>query len=277
MGAIAVAWIRDGVLVDRMPENAVAFALASFERITPERRDEVTIEELVNWAFDQSGVSVREKMRRYNLLGEAPIGNIDLAEARYLELTQAAEPFAYFQSAQRLLAELNSAGARNYITSAVEQPVLDAWRCSEPVQAISGAFHEVLGSRPRFEKGRRHFEHMRNQGASRIYYVADALKEIQEGADCADLGVVPIGFAHTITPERMQAVYGQIGGVVPGDYAVPSLPVSLQVAHLNLPTPGHLAQQLIYAGAETVIQGAPTMLMPVLAVYFKLQGVLPRQ
>ena len=38
---IAIVWIRDGILVDRMPENAVAFALSSLQHIPPDGRRDI--------------------------------------------------------------------------------------------------------------------------------------------------------------------------------------------------------------------------------------------
>ena len=61
----AVVWIRDGVLVDRMPENAVAFAIASWRYTHPDLREDLCIEDLINWGFEKSGVSISRSFSNF--------------------------------------------------------------------------------------------------------------------------------------------------------------------------------------------------------------------
>ena len=58
----AVMWIRDGVLINRMPINAVAFAYAYFLSAPPAEQESLRLADLVNFAFAQSGISCLEKM-----------------------------------------------------------------------------------------------------------------------------------------------------------------------------------------------------------------------
>src|SRR3989338_2201378 len=83
---IAIVWIKDGVLVDRMPENAVAFAFASLQHIPPHLRGDICIEDLINWGFEKSGVSAAEKMRLFNMERQDVIRDIDNAAAYYTAL-----------------------------------------------------------------------------------------------------------------------------------------------------------------------------------------------
>ncbi len=59
---VAVMWIRDGVLINRMPINAVAFAYAYFLSAPAAEQDSLNVNSLVNFAFAQSGISCLEKM-----------------------------------------------------------------------------------------------------------------------------------------------------------------------------------------------------------------------
>jgi hypothetical protein len=58
----AVMWIRDGVLINRMPINAVAFAYAYFLSAPAAEQESLNVTSLVNFAFAQSGISCLEKM-----------------------------------------------------------------------------------------------------------------------------------------------------------------------------------------------------------------------
>ena len=112
----AVALIRDGVVIDRMPENAAAFAIASYESILPEKRAQVAIEDLVNWAFQKSGLKPKGKMLAFN--AQNGLINLSYALALYRDLALAIDDSAsYFPGAPELLADLGSAGAREYLTT----------------------------------------------------------------------------------------------------------------------------------------------------------------
>ncbi len=121
-------WIRDGVLVNRMHLNPVAFAFAFWLFTPPEKRSRITIERLINFGFTKSGFSCADKMFLFNQEHDNALSNVDAAAAFYNELaTVAAESCSYFDGAVDLLAELQKVGAYSYITSAVEQEVLDKW------------------------------------------------------------------------------------------------------------------------------------------------------
>src|SRR3989338_6227622 len=125
---IAIVWIRDGVLVDRMPENAVAFALASLQNIHPDLKGDICIEDMINWAFEKSGVSAAEKMRLFNEKKVDIIRDIPNAEVYYNALVSEVEgSLEYFDGSVELLSDLKKRGAKNYITSTIAQEILDRW------------------------------------------------------------------------------------------------------------------------------------------------------
>lgn len=146
MSKNAVLWIRDGVLVNRMHINAVAFAASVWVFVAPERRP--AIESLINFGFEKSGVSFAEKMRLYNLDLENILGDVDQAANFYNELTsEAAVHATLFEGAEALLQDLSQGGTSNCITSAVEQYVLEAWATSQQGSRIVPYLKEILGRR----------------------------------------------------------------------------------------------------------------------------------
>jgi phosphoglycolate phosphatase-like HAD superfamily hydrolase len=250
---IAVVWIRDGVLIDRMPENAVAFALASFQHIPPDLRRDISIEDLINWGFEKSGVSAAEKMQLFNAERQDVIRGVDNAAAYYTTLTIGVESsLHYFNGSVELLRDLHQSGVRHYITSAIAQEVLDLWRETEQGRHISDYLCEILGSRSGFQKGRDHFAYVQSQGAARIYYVADAVREIQSGRECQDYGVVPVGFANVITGERVVAAFEKLRKVMSGIDNQPLYPAEISTINpdrLLLPDVFRLESDLTQAGA----------------------------
>ena len=138
MSHIAVMWIRDGVLVDRMHINPVAFAFAVWAFTDPERRTNTTLEGLINFGFEKSGLSCADKMRLYNSERENVLMDVDAAAGYYnLLAAEAAASADYFNGAVELLRDLHEAEVQNFITSAVEQQVLDAWKSTEQGRMIS--------------------------------------------------------------------------------------------------------------------------------------------
>lgn len=274
---IAFVWIRDGVLIDRMPENAVAFALASMQHIPPSLRGDICLEDLINWGFKKSGISAAEKMQLFNLEKQDIIRDIADAAAYYTALVIAVEgSFEYFDGAVELLRDLKERGVKHYITSAVDQEVLDRWRQTEQGKVVSGYLSEILGNRPGFQKGRDHFAYIQSQGATKIYYVADAVGEIRTGSECQDYGVVPIGFANIITAERVALAFERLRTVQLGLDAAPLYPMELLSIHpdeLVLPSAGKLESDLTQAGARKVITGSKQDLMQNLINYFVREGI----
>lgn len=163
------------------------------------------MEELINFGFAKSGVSAAQKMQMFNQAkNEEIIGNIESASAIYDKLaTKAAEKAEFFDEAVDLLKNLCEAGVLNFITSAVNQDVLDEWRKNDAKgKIISPYLEEILGTRSlEFMKGKTHFDHIINKyGVNKIYYVADAESEIKTGKLFSDShNITPVGFGHTVT------------------------------------------------------------------------------
>jgi hypothetical protein len=205
----AVFWIRDGVLVDRMPVNAVAFGVASlmFANGDEGKTDLAT---LINFAFETSGISCADKMRRFNEL-QSLIADVESAAQYYNQLaSNAGSRCAYFAGACDLVKQLHGDGVMNFITSAVDQPVLDSWSTSEQGQLVAPYLTEILGKRAdNFNKGRDHFAYVREKyGVDKIVYVADALAEISTAAKFAnEFNIVPIGFAAPITTAAIREAH----------------------------------------------------------------------
>lgn len=160
---VAVMWIRDGVLINRMPINAVAFAYAYFLSAPIAEQDSLNVNSLVNFAFAQSGISCLEKMTSWRSRQcRRPFTSCRCREALQCLATEAACSASYFDGAIETLSWLKTCRASNFITSAVEQEVLDAWRTALKVDKFSrsGPISEILGRRPNFCKGRDHFKYV---------------------------------------------------------------------------------------------------------------------
>lgn len=272
---IAVVWIRDGVLVDRMPENAVAFAIASWQHIPPKLREGICIEDLINYGFYKSGVSAAEKMRMFYSEHGNLVADVTCAFDHYAALAVCVgQSVSYFAGAVELLRDLNIKGINNYITSAVDQDVLDCWRQSAKGIQISGHLTEILGKRPGFSKGNEHFDYIRKQGATRIYYVADAICEIQTGTACK---VYPIGFANVITPQRVVDAFKrvrEIDQIFGADISYGPAISDIDPSRLILPDAMQLEMNLKDAGARSVVGGGKESIMSNLRDYLAREGIL---
>jgi phosphoglycolate phosphatase-like HAD superfamily hydrolase len=201
----AVVWIRDGVLINRMHINPVAFAFASWLHVPPEYKSApFLLEELINFGFAKSGFSAKKKMELFNK--EKRMEVIDITEKAVTDYnaiaTEASLKADFFPGIVELLKELTDIGVLNFITSAVGQEVLDEWRKNDAKgKTISSYLTEILGARPNFAKGRDHFAHIAEKyDIGKIFYVADAVSEIETGSKFAEEFIIfPVGFAHVIT------------------------------------------------------------------------------
>lgn len=286
MSAKAVFWIRDGVLVDRMHINPVAFAFATWLYAHPQRRTKTSCESLINFGFASSGLSCADKIRLFNRQCVDIVSDIDAASDYYnLLATEAALGAHYFDGAIDLLRDLHLSGAKNFITSAVEQTVLDSWSLTEPGQMIAPYLTEILGKRPGLTKGREHFEYALSQyDCSKIYYVADATAEIISAKEYARTGnITALGFAHVITVERvMHAVDGVLQAA---SKCKPDLPtfepdlaaIKVDSSKLVLSGQDEIVSALSEAGAEVVVSGSCQKIMTKLHGYFASIDLLKSQ
>ena len=279
----AVMWIRDGVLVDRMHINPVAFAFALFLFAPPKIQEQLTLEGLINFAFDKSGASCHEKMQLYIRHHRQMDLDIDRAANYYNWLaSEAAESATYFSNAPKLLQDLQKAGARNYITSAVEQSVLDTWSNSLQGKTISPYLTQILGKREGFTKGRDHFEHVRRLGHRQIFYVADAAAEIATGKQyCAQFNIVLVGFANVVTAARVMEASKLLGALILKQSAanitphpVESKKLTVDINKIHLANKLTIEASLKEAGADCVIGGSPQSIMQSLRDFFIGQNVL---
>lgn len=276
---VAVMWIRDGVLINRMPINAVAFAYAYFLSAPAAEQDSLNVNSLVNFAFAQSGISCLEKMTLWRSLQNASDLDLEAAVRLYNALaTEAACSANYFDGAIETLTWLKTCRAGNFITSAVEQEVLDAWSYSSQGRQIcsqSGAITEILGRRPNFCKGRDHFQYVSEwltktanypepELIKTIYYVADAVSEIKQGREfSAEFSIVPIGFAHHIDCAQVIGAASLVraslekllaSGVVSLASSSSLERLSLDERQLELPSAEALEASLRQAGATHVVR-----------------------
>jgi phosphoglycolate phosphatase-like HAD superfamily hydrolase len=279
----AVLWIRDGVLIDRMHINPVAFAFAVSVFSTPDRRLNTTLEDLINFGFEKSGLSCADKMRLYNSEREDILMDVETAAGYYNVLaSEAATVAKYFTGAAELLRDLQSAGVQNFITSAVEQDVLDTWSHSQQGLTIAPYLTEILGKRHNFSKGRDHFEYVsRVLGNQKIYYVADATAEIQTGKEYSqDYNIAPIGFGNVITVDRvLEAVKLVSQALIECGIGKIPFPISVQEIQvdgvkISLPTEHEASITLCKAGAESVITGTKAKIMQNLRRYFEERSLL---
>lgn len=279
----AVFWIRDGVLVDRMHINPVAFAFAVWVFSAPERRTNTSLEDLINFGFEKSGLSCADKMRLYNREREDILMDVETAAGYYNVLaSEAATVAKYFTGAAELLQDLQSAGVQNFITSAVEQDVLDTWSNSQQGLMIAPYLKEILGKRQNFSKGRDHFEYAsRGLGNQKIYYVADATAEIQTGKEYSqDYNIAPIGFGNVITVDHiLEAVKLVLQALI--EYGVDTIPFPIAVqevqvdgSRLALLAEHEIEITLCKAGAESVVTGTKANIMQNLRRYFEERFLL---
>lgn len=259
----ASMWIRDGVLVNRMHINPTAFAVC-YQLFAPSE-ETPQLEQLINFGFEKSGISCREKMELFNEERGGTLERIDEAVEAYNQIaTAAAATCDYFDGAPNLLRDLHQSGVKNFITSAVEQPVLDRWLTTSQGRLTGKFLERVLGSRDGFRKGRDHFEHVSQiAGGEPIIYVADAPSEIREASKYADeFNIVPVGFGYVIESSNIfQAAYTI--ELVATDFAEDNglefgTPLSIFAELLKLPEAESIAQELKAAGAKHVVTGSET-------------------
>lgn len=276
MGKTAFVWIRDGVLVDRMHINPVAFAFAALCFATKESKRRMTLGNLITFAFDKSGFSCAEKLAMYNAEKGHSIEDVEGAQAFYNEIaSQAAAHARYFKGAPQLLKDLHDAGACNFITSAVEQNVLDAWAETEQGKEIAPYLTEILGKRPGFAKGKEHFEHIRQRyHCDSIYYVADAPSEIETGARLAgDYGITAIGFGFAIGRSNIEEALALVKDAN-ADCGRVFEEVPAIISDIRLPAASQVESALLQAGAETVVTGDTATIMGELRRYLFARQIL---
>lgn len=278
--ATAGMWIRDGVLVNRMHLNPVAFAVA-YWLFTPEsaRRD-LELESLIEFGFAKSGISCAEKMHAFNAERMHALERVDAAAEFYDVLaTEAARGCSYFKGALDLLARLHGDGMRHYITSAVDQPVLDAWLASTPGRQIAPVISEVLGKRPNFTKGRDHFKFVADTVSppERIYCVADAVQEIATvSALAAEFNLVPVGFGYVVDGGAVMQALHLVQRALPvalernveAAGSLMDVPLNIDKEKLHLPDREQVESSLRSAGAVFVATGGADDIMHSLSGYF---------
>jgi len=273
-------WIRDGVLVNRMHLNPVAFAFAYWFFTPPERRSRLSIERLINFGFTKSGFSCADKMFLFNQESDDALTNVDAAAGFYNDLaTVAAESCSYFDGAVELLDDLHKSGVYSYITSAVEQEVLDKWAQSAQGKLISPKLMEILGRRPNFFKGTDHFEYVSDTvKPDVIYYVADAVSELLTVlANKERFKIVSIGFSYCIDKPQVMEAVSLVKKTVAG-FPAESIPffeeVSVDESKLKVPEEYQLADSMRGAGADHVAGGDAGEIFSGLRRYFVECGLL---
>ncbi len=279
MALTAVFWIRDGVLVDRMHINPVAFAFATLAFTPVEKRKDSLLEELINFGFEKSGYSCLDKIGLYNEERGHLVDDVEGAAAFYnLLATEAALGAEYFPGAVELLTRLADAGCQNFITSAIEQDVIDTWSRSAQGQEIALSLKEILGKREGFTKGRDHFAYVSEKlGAERIYYVADAVSEIQTGKELSSqFNITAIGFGNVITVKRVMEAVGIVAKAAEScdrskvQNPIGSYPVDAKM--IRLPDAGTISSSLTSAGAHSVVSGTKDSIIQNLRNYFETCG-----
>lgn len=280
MPTVGTMWIRDGVLVNRMHVNPVAFAYSYYAFTAPEKRANITVEQLINFGFAKSGISCAEKMRLFNVECVNALEHVEAAASFYNILaTEAANSCTYFDGAIELLADLQAAGAKNFITSAVDQPVLDAWKTSTQGSLCAPYLAEILGKRPNFLKGRDHFEHASKLvNAQPIYCVADASAEIASAKESsAQYNLIPVGFGYVVDQHQVLEAVALVQNALVscGDqapYVVEATAIDPKL--LVLQDAGQVESSLRAAGAEFVATGGIKEIMNDLRGYFRTAMVL---
>lgn len=256
-------WIRDGVLVNRMHINPTAFAVC-YQLFAPSG-EKPQLEQLINFGFEKSGISCREKIELFNEERGGTLARIDEAVDAYNHIaTAAAATCDYFDGAPNLLRDLHQKGVKNFITSAVEQPVLDRWLTTSQGRLTAKFLERVLGSREGFRKGRDHFQFVsESAGGEPVIYVADAPAEMRDASKNADeFNIIPIGFGYVIEPRNiLQAAY--VIELAAEEFAADNdleftTPLSVYAEVLELPTEETIVSELKAAGAKHVVTGSET-------------------
>ena len=266
MSKTAIFWIRDGVLIDRMAVNAVAFAFACLH--LQDGKESASLTDLINFAFEASGVSCAEKIKRWNATHPPVVSDVQATVFFYNELaSKAAINCQYFPGTKQLLKKTQELDCLNFITSAIDQEVLDIWGQSDQAWHILPFLTEILGHQSDdFSKGRGHFNYVReNYDIDRIIYVADAIAEIADGfRHREEFGIAPIGFANLVDPDAVARAFDE---VLDACMSITDLPEGDLAAYtlvfdkLNLPDQNAIESSLKKAGAEHVVNGAADDLM----------------
>ncbi len=277
MSQTAVMWIRDGVLIDRMPVNAAAFGCASWLFAPAEFRKLGTLESLVNFAFEKSGFSYAAKILMYNAQRANIVADVEAAAALYnLVASAAGDRAQYFNGTIELLDDLKKNGVHNFVSSAAEQSVLDEWLQGPQGSQIAESLKETLGKRHRFSKGKDHFKHVSESGCHRIFYVADALSEVRTAsAHSHEYNISPIGFANEITTARVldaielvKQELAKLERVELPQSTEEFLGLQIDASKIFCPDPEANRRGLQAEGAIEVIEGDRDNLMPSLRKYF---------
>ena len=278
MRSVATMWIRDGVLVNRMHVNPVAFAFSYWFFVPSEKKRSISLESLINFGFAKSGFSCAEKMVLFNTECGDLLEDIEAAASFYnLLATAAAKSCTYFDGAVQLLQDLHAAGAQNFITSAVEQNVLDAWAGSSRGSLIAPYLTEILGKRPNFLKGANHFEYVASRvGGEPIYYVADAESEISTARECSSqYNIVPIGFGYAIEKQQVmdavQLVQKALSVCARDKMPHQTIDFGSVINRelLLIPDRVRVEESLRSAGASYVVTGDATEIIEDLRLYFE--------
>jgi hypothetical protein len=278
MQKTAVFWIRDGVLIDRMHVNSVAFAVAAIRYA--DVTDNISLASLINFAFEKSGISCTDKMVAFNKERFSLVKNIDGATEFYNMLTTNATTYCtYFNGICEFIKSLNQSGILNFITSAVDQPILDEWADSAQGLQLAPQLTELLGRRPNFNKGKDHFSYVhKHYGVKKIFYVADATAEIQCGAQYSqEFNIVPIGFAHSINSKKISQAYNLIIAILHKELAPNherQVLLTLEETNLSLPDEQTLKLMLYNAHAADVIGGSSDKIINNLVQYFETHKLL---
>jgi len=252
-----------------MSVNAVAFAVAWINQVQNAESTGVTLTDLVNFAFATSGISCLDKMHKFNAANQLSMPDVQPAVDFYNKLSaEAGSRCEYFAGAPELLQKTCELGFLNFITSAVEQTVLDRWSASDQARSITPFLTEILGWRSsEFCKGAGHFTYARQHyGVERIIYVADAVAEISSGCQHNRANdIVPVGFAHLISTEKViQALTLVLQaqreiGHPQSSYACEYL--LLETDSLILPDQRQLNSSLRNAGAAYLVSGSGDRIM----------------
>jgi hypothetical protein len=281
MSKPAILWIRDGVLIERMHMNAVAFAFSYWLYADPIAREEINFTALVQFAFDRSGYSCADKIRLFNEERQPAVKDIEGASSYYNELAPRAGRYCrYFPGMVGLLEEVKAAGCLHFITSAVEQEVLDAWLKGTQAQEISHLLQESLGKRATISTGEKHFEYVHsNFGNPEMIMIADAPMEIKLCQGLADrFKIKTIAFANVITVDKVKEGMDLVtrtadeleGTDYPKMKPIPKFDKSI----LRLPDQRALEYNLQDAGADEVVSGDAESIVSELRSCFKCMGVL---
>ncbi len=285
----AVVWIRDGVLIDRMPLNALAFAYCyqgiALKQIHTNSQQSLarlpSITALTNFALAKSGISCAAKAKAFAESTGAEDSSLAVAGLYNRLCNAAASECPYFPGALDLLKDLHLAGVKNFISSALEQEVLDQWLTSKQGLALAPYLTEAMGKREAFEKGPDHFAHVSRltvpTSEKSICYVADARQEILQAEKCKEsFSLLTVGFAHSLTREKFQLADELILSAIEEEQDLRESPLTfyleneneaqgratgkLDLHALDLPARNNLAD----AGADFVVEGEGAQLFALL-------------